>query len=42
MNREKMARTVDFINNNVEVTGRKLSVEDVYREGYLPAPPIRP
>jgi NitT/TauT family transport system substrate-binding protein len=42
MNREKMARTVDFINHNVEVTGRKLSVEDIYREGYLPVPPIRP
>jgi NitT/TauT family transport system substrate-binding protein len=42
MNREKMRRTVDFINNNVEVAGRKLTVDDIYREGYLPQPPIRP
>lgn len=42
MNREKMRRTVDFINNNVEVPGRKLTLEDVYREGFLPAPAIRP
>lgn len=42
MNRDKMRRTVDFINNNVEVAGRKLTVEDIYRDGFLPAPPIRP
>jgi NitT/TauT family transport system substrate-binding protein len=42
MNRDKMRRTVDFINNNVDVAGRKLTVEDIYREGYLPQPPIRP
>ncbi len=42
MNRAKMARTVDFINANVDVQGRKLTVEDVMREGYLPAQPIRP
>lgn len=42
MNREKMRRTVDFINNNVEVPGRKLTVEDIYREGYLPATPVLP
>ncbi len=42
MNREKMARTVQFINDNVEVNGRKLTVNDIYREGYLPKPPISP
>jgi NitT/TauT family transport system substrate-binding protein len=42
MNREKMRRTVDFINNNVEVSGRKLTVEDIYRDGFLPTPSIRP
>jgi NitT/TauT family transport system substrate-binding protein len=42
MNREKMARTVQFINDNVEVTGRKLTVDDIYREGYLPKPAILP
>src|SRR5256885_5356629 len=42
MNRDKMRRTVDFINNNVDVQGRKLTLEDIYREGYLPSTPIRP
>jgi NitT/TauT family transport system substrate-binding protein len=42
MNREKMARTVQFINDNVEVTGRKLTVGDIYREGYLPQQAILP
>jgi len=42
MNREKMQRSVDFMNNNVDIAGRKLTVDDIYREGYLPAPPIRP
>jgi NitT/TauT family transport system substrate-binding protein len=42
MNREKMARTVQFINDNVDVTGRKLTVNDIYRDGYLPKPAILP
>src|SRR3954468_14360002 len=42
MNKAKMQRTVDFINNNVEVTGRKLTVDDIYRDGYLPKPAILP
>jgi NitT/TauT family transport system substrate-binding protein len=42
MNREKMRRSVDFINNNVDIVGRKLTVEDIYRDGYLPKEPIRP
>lgn len=42
MNREKMARTVQFINDNVDINGRKLTVSDIYREGYLPKPPILP
>lgn len=37
-----MRRSVDFINNNVEISGRKLTVEDIYREGYLPMLPICP
>ena len=41
MNREKMRRTVEFINSNVEVTGRHLTADDIYRDGYLPNPPIR-
>jgi len=42
INREKMQRSVDFINNNVDVSGRRLTVDDIYRAGYLPAEPIRP
>jgi hypothetical protein len=42
MNREKMQRTVDFINNNVDINGRKLTVADIYRDGFLPNPPIKP
>ncbi len=42
MNRDKMKRTVDFINNNIEVEGRKLTVDDIYRDGYLPTQPVRP
>jgi NitT/TauT family transport system substrate-binding protein len=42
MNRDKMRRSVEFMNNNVDITGRKLTVEDIYREGYLPNPPIVP
>lgn len=42
MNKDKMKRTVDFINNNVDVQGAKLSADDIIREGYLPKDPIRP
>ena len=42
MNRDKMRRSVDFMNNNVDIPGRKLTVDDIYREGYLPSVPIRP
>lgn len=39
---EKMARTVQFINDNVDVPGAKLSAKDIYVEGFLPNPPIKP
>lgn len=39
---EKMARTVAFINDNVEVEGTKLTAEDVYAPGFLPAEKILP
>lgn len=39
---EKMARTVAFINDNVEIEGAKLTAEEVYVPGYLPEEPIRP
>ena len=42
MNREKMKRTVDFINANVEVQGTKRTVDDIMVEGFLPKDPIRP
>jgi NitT/TauT family transport system substrate-binding protein len=42
MNRAKMQRSVDFINNNVDINGRKLTVDDIYRDGYLPKDPVRP
>ncbi len=42
MNMEKMARTVDFINNNVPIEGRKLTAVEIFRDGFLPREPIRP
>lgn len=30
------------INDNVDVTGRHLSAEDIYRSGYLPSEAVRP
>lgn len=42
MSMEKMKKTVDFINNNVEITGEKLTAEQIMRPGYLPEKPILP
>lgn len=39
---DKMKRTVDFINNNVDVPGTKLTAEQIYVPGFLPANPIKP
>jgi NitT/TauT family transport system substrate-binding protein len=41
MYRDTMRRTVEFINNNFDIAGRKLT-DDIYRDGYMPATPIRP
>jgi NitT/TauT family transport system substrate-binding protein len=38
----KLKRTVDFVNDNFDVSGRRFSAEDIYRAGYLPKDPIRP
>ena len=38
----KMKATVDFMNANVEVSGEKLTAEDIFRPGFLPSTPIRP
>jgi NitT/TauT family transport system substrate-binding protein len=42
INLAKMKRTVDFINNNVDVAGTKLTAEGIYAPGFLPATPIKP
>ncbi len=39
---DKMKRTVDFMNKNVEIPGDKLTAEQIYRPGFLPAQPILP
>lgn len=42
MTREKMRRSVDFINTNIDVTGQRLSADEIMLEGFLPRDPIRP
>jgi NitT/TauT family transport system substrate-binding protein len=42
IDRDKLKRTVDFVNANIEVAGRRFSAEDIYRDGYLPQEAIRP
>ena len=42
MTLERMTKTVDFINKNIEVPGKKLTVEQIYAPGYLPEKPITP
>ena len=39
---DKLKRTVEFINANVEVQGTKLKAEDILVPGFLPNPPIKP
>jgi NitT/TauT family transport system substrate-binding protein len=39
---DRMKNTVDFINNNIEVSGDKLTAEQIYRPGYLPEVAIKP
>jgi NitT/TauT family transport system substrate-binding protein len=39
---ERMKNTVDFINKNIEVSGDKLTADQIYRPGYLPETPIKP
>jgi NitT/TauT family transport system substrate-binding protein len=39
---ERMKNTVDFINQNIEVAGDRLTAEQIYRPGYLPQVPIKP
>jgi NitT/TauT family transport system substrate-binding protein len=42
IDRDKLRRSVDFVNANIEVAGRRFSADDIYREGYLPQEAIRP
>jgi NitT/TauT family transport system substrate-binding protein len=42
IDRAKLQRSVDFVNANIEVAGRRFSADDIYREGYLPQEAIRP
>jgi NitT/TauT family transport system substrate-binding protein len=39
---ERLRNTVNFINQNIEVPGDKLTAEQIFRAGYLPQTPIRP
>jgi NitT/TauT family transport system substrate-binding protein len=39
---DKMKRTVDFMNKNVEIAGDKLTAEQIYRPGFLPEKPVLP
>jgi NitT/TauT family transport system substrate-binding protein len=38
----KLKRTVDFVNDNFDVAGKRLSAEQIYRPGYLPKEAVRP
>lgn len=42
MSLEKMKKTVDFINNNIDIQGEKLTAEQIYRAGFLPEKPVLP
>jgi NitT/TauT family transport system substrate-binding protein len=42
MTLDRMKKTVDFINNNIEAPGGKLTAEQIYAPGFLPEKPILP
>jgi NitT/TauT family transport system substrate-binding protein len=39
---DKMKRTVDFMNKNLEIAGDKLTAEQIYRPGFLPEKRVLP
>lgn len=39
---DRMKKTVDFINKNIEVPGEKLTAEQIFVPGFLPEKPILP
>jgi NitT/TauT family transport system substrate-binding protein len=42
MSRDKLVRTVDFINQNITVPGKPLVADQIFVEGFLPKIPIKP
>ena len=42
IDRDKLKRTVDFVNANIDVSGRRLGADDIYRDGFLPKEAVRP
>jgi NitT/TauT family transport system substrate-binding protein len=38
----KLKRTVDFVNDNFDVSRQRYTAEDIFRSGYLPKDPILP
>jgi NitT/TauT family transport system substrate-binding protein len=38
----KLKRTVDFVNDNFDVTRKRYRAEDIFRAGYLPKEPVLP
>lgn len=42
MSRDKLVRTVDFINQNIAVSGTPLTADGIYADGFLPKQPIKP
>jgi len=42
IDRDKLKRTVDFVNANIDVSGRRLGADDIYRDGFLPQEAVRP
>jgi NitT/TauT family transport system substrate-binding protein len=39
---DRMKKTVDFINKNIDVPGEKLSAENIFAPGFLPEKPVLP
>jgi NitT/TauT family transport system substrate-binding protein len=39
---DRMKKTVDFINKNIEVPGEKLTAEQIFAPGFLPEKPVLP
>lgn len=42
LSRDKFARTVDFINQNITVSGTPLTADGIFADGFLPKVPVKP